>query len=62
MILFSVAMTSTFFDSDQLADIAKIIGVGVAGVLTWKKKPFILVVLSAAIITAMLRWIATLWG
>ncbi len=62
VILFSVAMTSTFFDGDQLADIAKIIGVGVAGVLTWKKKPFILVVLSAAIITAMLRWIATLWG
>ncbi|MBI6530880.1 AzlD domain-containing protein [Proteus vulgaris] len=62
VILFSVAMTSTFFDGDQLADLSKIIGVGVAGVLTWRKKPFIMIVLSAAIVTAGLRWLINLWG
>ncbi|MBG3012594.1 AzlD domain-containing protein [Proteus faecis] len=61
VILFSVAMTSTFFDGGQLADISKIIGVGVAGVLTWQKKPFIIIVLSAAIVTAGLRWLINLW-
>lgn len=62
VILFSVAMTSTFFDGDQLADISKIIGVSVAGILTWQKKPFIIIVLSAAIVTAGLRWLINLWG
>lgn len=62
VILFSVAMTSTFFDGNQLADISKIIGVGVAGILTWQKKPFILIVLSAAVVTAGLRWLIQLWS
>ena len=62
VILFSVAITSTFFDGEQLADVSKIIGVGVAGILTWKKKPFILIVLSAAIVTAGLRWLISLLG
>lgn len=61
VILFSVATTSTFFDGNQLADTSKIIGVGVAGVLTWQKKPFIMIVLSAAIVTAGLRWLIKLW-
>lgn len=62
VILFSVAMTTTFFDGEQLADISKIIGVGVAGILTWKKKPFIIIVLSAAIVTAGLRWLLTFFN
>lgn len=62
VILFSVAMTSTFFDGEQLADLSKVIGVGVAGILTWKKKPFILIVLSAAIVTAGLRWMISWWS
>lgn len=62
VILFSVAMTSTFFDGQSLADISKIIGVGVAGILTWQKKPFILIVLSAGIVTAGLRWLISLWA
>ncbi len=62
VILFSVAMTSTFFDGNQLSDISKVIGVGVAGILTWQKKPFIMIVLSAAIVTAGLRWLINFWG
>lgn len=57
VILFSVAVTSTIFDGSNLSDLPKVIGVLVAGVLTWFKKPFILIVLSAAVVTALLRWL-----
>ncbi|EMN0829181.1 AzlD domain-containing protein [Providencia rettgeri] len=57
IILFSVAVTSTLFSGEQLSDWQKIVGVLVAGVLTWYKKPFIVIVLSAAIVTALLRLI-----
>ncbi|EOE5322015.1 AzlD domain-containing protein, partial [Providencia rettgeri] len=39
----------------EISDCPKIVGVLVAGVLTWFKKPFIIIVLSAAIVTALLR-------
>ncbi|EMT6577840.1 TPA: AzlD domain-containing protein [Providencia rettgeri] len=55
VILFSVAVTSTLFSGDEISDWPKIVGVLVAGVLTWFKKPFIIIVLSAAIVTALLR-------
>ncbi|WBM62063.1 AzlD domain-containing protein [Providencia sp. PROV188] len=55
VILFSVAMTSTLFSGNELSDLPKIIGVVVAGILTWHRKPFIVIVLSAAIVTAVLR-------
>ncbi len=57
IILFSVVVTSTLFSGEQLSDWQKIVGVLVAGVLTWYKKPFIVIVLSAAIVTALLRLI-----
>ncbi len=57
IILFSVAMTSTLFDGAELSDLPKIIGVAVAGILTWYKKPFIVIVLSASVVTALLRWL-----
>ncbi|HEM8291311.1 MULTISPECIES: AzlD domain-containing protein [Providencia] len=57
VILFSVAVTSTLFAGDTFSDWPKVLGVLVAGVLTWYKKPFILIVLSAAAVTALLRLI-----
>ncbi|HDN2510253.1 MULTISPECIES: AzlD domain-containing protein [Providencia] len=57
VILFSVAVTSTLFAGDAFSDWPKVLGVLVAGVLTWYKKPFILIVLSAAAVTALLRLI-----
>lgn len=55
VILFSVAVTSTVFDGEHFSDLAKISGVLVAGILTWYQKPFIVIVLSAAVVTALLR-------
>lgn len=60
VILFSVGTTMTFFDGQSLSDIPKIVGVAVAGILTWYKKPFIAIVLSAAITTGLLRYLLTL--
>lgn len=57
VVLFSVAATSTLFSGDYFSDWPKIAGVLVAGVLTWYKKPFIAIVLSAAVVTALLRLI-----
>lgn len=57
VILFSVAITSTVFDGDHLSDLPKMMGVLVAGVLTWYQKPFIFIVLSASVVTALLRLI-----
>ncbi|WP_369311481.1 AzlD domain-containing protein [Providencia rettgeri] len=57
VILFSVATTSTLFSGDTFSDWPKVVGVLVAGILTWYKKPFILIVLSAAVVTALLRLI-----
>ncbi|MTC57186.1 AzlD domain-containing protein [Providencia rustigianii] len=60
VILFSVAITSTLFSGEQISDIAKVIGVVVAGILTWYRQPFIVIVLSAAIVTALLRLLFSL--
>lgn len=57
VILFSVAVTSTLFTGNSLSDLPKIMGVLIAGILTWYKKPFIVIVLSAAAVTALLRLI-----
>ncbi|EPL9570835.1 AzlD domain-containing protein [Providencia rettgeri] len=57
VILFSVAVTSTLFSGESFSDWPKVVGVLVAGILTWYRKPFILIVLSAAAITALLRLI-----
>lgn len=57
VILFSVAVTSTLFSGDEFSDWPKVVGVLVAGILTWYRKPFILIVLSAAVVTAVLRLI-----
>lgn len=61
VILFAVAVTMTTFSGQELSDWPKIAGVAVAGLLTWYKKPFLLIVLAAAVITALLRYLLSLW-
>ncbi|GAA0334141.1 AzlD domain-containing protein [Morganella psychrotolerans] len=61
VILFAVAVTMTIFSGQELSDWPKIAGVAVAGLLTWYKKPFLLIVLAAAVVTALLRYLLSLW-
>ena len=49
------------FSGQELSDWPKMAGVAVAGLLTWYKKPFLVIVLAAAIVTALLRYLLSLW-
>lgn len=55
ILLFSVAITAAIYEANQFAGLARLFGFLVAAFLTYKKAPFIIIVLSAAITTAFLR-------
>lgn len=55
LLLFAVAVTSAVTEDQEFAGFARPLGVVVAGVLAWKKAPFVVVVLSAAVTAAALR-------
>ncbi|MFM2480896.1 AzlD domain-containing protein [Celerinatantimonas sp. YJH-8] len=57
VLLFTVAVLATFYDGKLYAGHAHVIGVMVSAVLAYKRLPFLVVVLSAALVTAGLRWI-----
>ncbi|MEW5110047.1 AzlD domain-containing protein, partial [Morganella morganii] len=56
-----VVVTMTIFSVYELSDWPKMAGVAVAGILTWYKKPFLVIVLAATIVTALLRYLLSLW-
>lgn len=55
VLLMAVVVSGTFYEGDSLADLPRILAVGVAGVLSYLKQPFIVVVLCAAAVAAILR-------
>jgi hypothetical protein len=55
ILLFSVAITAALFEASHFAGFSRLLGFLVAAFLTYKKMPFIIIVLSAAITTAILR-------
>jgi len=55
VLLAAVVATNALADGQSPAGFAKPIGVAVAGVLAWRKAPFLVVVVSAAVVTALLR-------
>ncbi len=59
VLLFTVAITSTLYSGQHYAGHAQVIGVSVSALLAYKKQPFIVVVLSAAVITAFLRYLGS---
>ena len=56
-LLFSVALATTFFEAEHFAGIARIVGVAVAVLLAWRKVPLIFVILAAAAVTSLLRFL-----
>jgi len=48
-------VTTTFFEGQHFAGFARILGVGFALLLVWKKVPLLLVICLAAAGTALLR-------
>ncbi|ELH1434330.1 TPA: AzlD domain-containing protein [Raoultella ornithinolytica] len=55
VLLFSVALATTFYEGEHFAGMARVLGVGFAFFLAWRKMPLIVVIISAAVITALLR-------
>lgn len=56
VLLFSVAIATTFYENEHFAGIARVAGVAVAVLLAWRKVPLIIVIFVAAFITAGLRY------
>ncbi|MDX6021378.1 AzlD domain-containing protein [Scandinavium sp. V105_16] len=55
-LLFAVALAATFFEGNHFAGSARVIGVAVAVFLAWRKMPLIVVIVAAAVVTAVLRY------
>lgn len=54
-LLFAVALASMLYEGGHFAGMARVLGVLFALFLAWRKLPLIVVILSAAVITALLR-------
>ncbi len=55
VLLFSVALATTFYEGEHFAGMARVLGVGLAVFLAWRKMPLIVVIIAAAVATALLR-------
>lgn len=54
VLLFSVALATTFYEGEHFAGMARS-WVGFAVFLAWRKMPLIVVIIAAALVTALLR-------
>ena len=54
-LLFAVALAATLYENVSFAGMARVLGVAFALFLAWRKVPLIGVILSAAVVTALLR-------
>ena len=55
VLLFSVALATTFYEGPHFAGMARVLGGAVAVFLAWRKVPLIGVIIAAAVVTALLR-------
>lgn len=55
VLLAALVVTAAFLDGQEFAGFARPAGVAVGGVLAWKKAPFVVVVIAAALTAAGLR-------
>ena len=54
-VLFAALVATSLLEDGRIAGIARPAGVTVAGLLAWRRAPFVVVVLAAAAVTAALR-------
>lgn len=57
VLLLSVAVTTALFEGSQFSGIARVVGVLFAVFLAWRRAPLILIILGAAAMTALLRYL-----
>lgn len=56
-LLFAVALSAALYEGGHFAGAARVAGVAVAVFLAWRKMPLIVVIVAAAVVTALLRLI-----
>lgn len=56
-LLCAIAVMTALFEGQHFAGFARLIGVGIAILLVWKRAPLLLIMLSAACVTALLRYL-----
>ncbi|KAJ9430703.1 MULTISPECIES: AzlD domain-containing protein [Enterobacterales] len=56
VLLLAVAVTTALFEGTHFAGVARIAGVLFAVFLAWRRTPLILVIIGAALMTALLRY------
>lgn len=54
-LLFAVALAATLYEGEHFAGMARVLGVMFALFLAWRKMPLIVVIISATVVTALLR-------
>jgi Branched-chain amino acid transport protein (AzlD) len=54
-VLFAALVATALLEHGHIAGVARPVGVAVGGVLAWRRAPFVVVVLAAAVVTALLR-------
>lgn len=54
-LLFAVALATTLYEGGHFAGMARVLGVAFAVFLAWRKMPLIVVIVAAAVVTALLR-------
>lgn len=54
-LLLAVAAIATFYQGEGFAGYARLMGVAVAAFLAWRRRPLIVVIIAAAVVTAGLR-------
>ncbi len=55
VLLFAVALATTLYEGEHFAGMARVLGVAFAVFLAWRKMPLIVVIVAAAVVTALLR-------
>ncbi|ARJ43957.1 branched-chain amino acid transport [Pantoea alhagi] len=60
VLLLAVAATATLFNGQAFAGYARLAGVLVALFLAWRKVPLILVIISAGLVTALMRYVGVM--
>ncbi|QLK60006.1 AzlD domain-containing protein [Enterobacteriaceae bacterium Kacie_13] len=54
-LLLAVAATTALYEGAHFAGFARVTGVGVALFLAWRKAPLIVIIIAAAVVTAIMR-------
>ncbi|KTR46936.1 branched-chain amino acid transport [Pantoea ananatis] len=57
VLLLAVAATTTLFEGQHFAGMARLLGVSFAIFLAWRRAPLIVIILGAACVTALLRYL-----